>query len=60
MQTKQYSIKTISKELLNDIGASLQNLEYGSLEIYVVEGQVTQISKRQITKTKTIDRQKKQ
>ncbi len=59
MQTKEYSTKTISKQLLDDIGTSLQNLEYGSLEIYVVEGEVTQISKRQIKKTNAINSQKK-
>jgi len=59
MQTKQYSTRTISQQLLDDIRTSLQNLEYGSLEIYVVEGEVTQISKRQIKKTNTINSQKK-
>ena len=46
-----YSTKFISKELLDEILNSLKDLDYGSLEIYVVNNEVTQITKRQIKKT---------
>jgi len=46
-----YSTKSISQKLLDEIGKELQNLEYGSVELYVQEGEVTQITRRQIKKT---------
>ncbi|HUW22093.1 MAG TPA: DUF2292 domain-containing protein [Candidatus Bathyarchaeia archaeon] len=51
MATPLYSTKSISHHLLEEIIDSLKNLDYGSLEIYVVDHQVTQITKRQIKKT---------
>ena len=50
-----YSTKLISKRLIEEIISSLKNLDYGSLEIYVVNNQVTQITKRQIKKTNNIN-----
>lgn len=49
--TKDYSTKTITGKLLSEIEAALKNLDYGSVELYVVNGEVTQITKRQIKKT---------
>lgn len=46
-----YSTKAISEQLIKEITKSLQDLDYGSLEIYVVNHEVTQITKRHIKKT---------
>ena len=46
-----YSTKNISQKLMDEIKNGLQDLDYGSLEIYVVDNQVTQITKRRIKKT---------
>jgi len=46
-----YSTKKISDKLLQEISEALLNLDYGSVEIYVVGGEVTQITKRHIKKT---------
>ena len=48
---KVYSTKQITDKLLSDVKSALQNLEYGSVELYVVNSEVTQISTRQIKKT---------
>ena len=46
-----YSTKNISSRLLNEIKEALRGLAYGSVEIYVVGYQVTQITRRLIKKT---------
>ncbi|MCL5411653.1 MAG: YezD family protein [Patescibacteria group bacterium] len=52
-----YSTKNISTNLISEITEALSNLDYGSLEIYVSNGEVTQISKRVIRKTKEFNSQ---
>lgn len=46
-----YSTKKISDKLLEEIKETLSNLDYGSVEIYVINSEVNQISKRHIKKT---------
>ena len=46
-----YSTQKISDKLLREISEALLNLDYGSVEIYVTNGEVTQITKRHIKKT---------
>ncbi len=46
-----YSTKNISPELVAEITDALKGLDYGSVELYIVNGQVTQITKRHIRKT---------
>lgn len=46
-----YSTTKISDKLLQEISEALQGLNYGSVEIYVTNGEVTQITKRHIKKT---------
>ena len=46
-----YSTEKISEELLQVIKETLLGLNYGSIEIYVADGEVTQITKRLIKKT---------
>lgn len=45
-----YSTKKLSDRLLREVKESLSNLDYGSVEIYVTEGEVAQITRRQIKK----------
>jgi len=48
----QYSIKKITPRLLMEISAALQSVgSYGSVEIYVQKGSVSQITYRRIIKT---------
>ncbi len=48
----KYSTKEVSKVLVNEIVAALQTINgYGSLEIYVHNNMVTQITVRNIKKT---------
>lgn len=47
----EYSTKDISKQLIAEIKDVLRGLDYGSVEIYVQNGEVTQITKRHIKKT---------
>ncbi len=46
-----YSTKIVSAKLLNEIKEAIHNLNFGSVEIYVVNNQVTQITRRHIRKT---------
>jgi hypothetical protein len=49
---KDYSITNISKTLVNEIVTSLKSIRsFGSVEIYVQNGKVTQITVRNIKKT---------
>ena len=49
--TIDYSTKNISAKLLEEIKAALKDLDYGSIELYVQNGEVSQITKRHIKKT---------
>jgi len=49
-----YSTGNISKKLLKEIKEALKGLDYGSVELYVVNGEVTQITKRLIRKTNSL------
>lgn len=52
MQKHNYSTKKISTQLLEEIKEALENVtDYGSIEIYVQGGCVTQITTRKIKKT---------
>ena len=46
-----YSTKNVSSQLLNEIKSALQSVSYGSIEIYISEDSVTQITTRTIKKT---------
>lgn len=53
--TPQYSTKKISKTLILEIKEALGSVKsYGSIEIYVQDGIVTQITIRNIKKTNNI------
>lgn len=51
IQQTDYSVKNFSNELLDEIKKALSSINFGSLEIYVQSGNVTQITVRQIKKT---------
>jgi len=52
---QDYSVKKISNELLIEIKKSLKGVrEFGSVEIFVQNGVVTQITVRNIKKTPTV------
>lgn len=53
-----YSTKKISSKLFNEIEDALLDLDYGSVEIFVTEGEVTQITRRHIKKTNNIKTKK--
>ena len=46
-----YSTKKIPESLLNEIKSALQSVKFGSVEIYVQDKTVTQITVRSIKKT---------
>lgn len=46
-----YSTKKISSQLIEEIKNALQSVSYGSIEIYVTDSNVTQITTRTIKKT---------
>ena len=46
-----YSTQRISDKLFQEIKEALLGLDYGSVEIFVTDKEVTQITKRQIKKT---------
>jgi hypothetical protein len=46
-----YSTKSISSKLLQEISESLKGLDFGSVELFVSNNEVTQITKRKIKKT---------
>ena len=55
----QYSTQTISTSLLEEIAQALKHVSpYGSVEIYVQDNVVTQITIRNIKKTTTTPRVK--
>ncbi|MBM4402576.1 MAG: DUF2292 domain-containing protein, partial [Candidatus Cloacimonetes bacterium] len=44
-----FSTKKISSELLNEIKEAIRDKYYGSVEIYIQDNKVTQITERVIT-----------
>lgn len=54
MQNPPYSTKRISKALLTEVADAIKKAgEYGSVELYIQDNSVTQITIRNIKKTKT-------
>lgn len=49
-----YKTSNLSDKLYQEIKEALDGLDYGSVEIYVTAGEVTQITKRHIKKTNGI------
>lgn len=47
----EYSTAEISDQLISDIKRSLTGKEFGSIEIYIESGRVSQITERVIKKT---------
>ncbi len=47
-----YTTHTISQKLLDEVSSTLKGLDYGSVELQVVNGHVVQITKRHIRKTR--------
>jgi len=54
-----YSTKNITQRLIKEICEALRNLDYGSVELYVQNGEVTQITRRHIRKTNNLTNKKK-
>ena len=55
--TSKYSVKQVSKALVEEITKAVQSVEsYGSVEIYVQDGIVNQITIRKIKKTNYQDK----
>jgi hypothetical protein len=53
--TTDYSTQNISQVLITEIKGALQSVKnYGSIEIYIQDGVVTQITVRNIKKTNSI------
>lgn len=50
-QMTDYSTKNITPKLMAEISETLKDLDYGSVELHVVNNEVTQITKRKIKKT---------
>ena len=46
-----YSTKNPSQKLIEEIKEALSSIDWGSIEIYVQNSEVTQITRRQIKKT---------
>lgn len=49
--TSHYSTRKVSFQLLEEISRALGSLDYGSVELYVANFEVTQITTRHIKKT---------
>lgn len=54
-----YSTRKISDRLIEEIVSALENLDYGSVELYVQNSAVTQITTRHIKKTDHLTGNKK-
>jgi hypothetical protein len=50
-----YSTKRISSQLLEEIKGALQSVNFGSIEIFISDSNVTQITTRTIKKTTTLE-----
>lgn len=53
-----YSTKQLTEATLGEIREALHELQFGSVEIFVQDGLITQITKRIIKKTKAPDKKK--
>ncbi len=47
----EFSTKRISQNLIDEIKAALQNVQYGSVEIFIQDSKITQVTTRTIKKT---------
>lgn len=47
----EYSTKRVSSQLIEEITSALKSVNFGSIEIYVTDNNVTQITTRTIKKT---------
>lgn len=54
----EYSTKEVTSQLLEEIKNALQSVSYGSIEIYIADDNVTQITTRTIKKTSITMNQK--
>lgn len=54
-----YSTKELTSVTMQEIKEALHELQYGSVEIFVQDGLVTQITKRIIKKTSPVNLMKK-
>lgn len=54
----EYSTKEVTSQLLEEIKNALQSVSYGSIEIYISDDNVTQITTRTIKKTSITMNQK--
>lgn len=55
MKPSEYSTERISKILIEEIKKSIKSVSsYGSVEIYIQDGKVTQITVRNIKKTNSV------
>lgn len=53
METKTTVANSIPENLLNEIKHAISTKEYGSVEIYIENGKIVQITERTIKKTTT-------
>lgn len=59
MQEQHYSAKVVSSKLLQDIKSALKSVKtHGSVELFIQDGVVTQITVRSITKTSNSPKRK--
>ncbi len=54
MADSLYSTEKISDRLIEEIKEALKGLSFGSIELYVQYGEVTQITRRHIRKTNNL------
>jgi hypothetical protein len=54
LTTMDFSTKKITPDLIDEIKTSLQQLDWGSIEIFVQDSTVVQITRRQIKKTASL------
>lgn len=54
MLNGDYSTQQVNKDLMVEILTSLKNIHWGSIEIYIQDSQVIQITERHIKKMKGI------
>ena len=54
MADSLYSTAKISDRLIEEVKEALKGLNFGSIELYVQNGEVTQITRRHIRKTNNL------
>ena len=54
MAESLYSTAKISDRLIEEIKEALKGLDFGSIELYVQNGEITQITRRDIRKTNNL------